>query len=200
MSGSRKKQGLIFVVSGPSGSGKTTIRDRLLKDRELRHSLVKSISFTTRPKRSGEKNRRDYFFINEKQFRKNLKVKKILEWTKYLDYYYATPRDFVDRQLKKGRNIILCLDLKGAASIKRIYPENTVRVFVKPRSLEELRDRIQRRCLKAKKTEIKNRIRLAKKEILSSSDYDYCIINDDLERAGKELKGIILGEIKKSKH
>jgi guanylate kinase len=199
VSSARKKQGLIFVISGPSGSGKTTLRDELLKDRQLRYRLVKSISFTTRLKRGSEKNKRDYFFINEKQLKRNLKAKKILEWTKYLDYYYATPRDFVDKQLKKGRNIILCLDLKGASSIKKIYPKNTVRVFVKPPSLKELRDRILKRCLKAKKTEIKNRVRLAKKEILSSSNYDYRIINDDLDRAVKELKGIILSEIKNSK-
>ncbi|MBU0709962.1 MAG: guanylate kinase, partial [Candidatus Omnitrophica bacterium] len=104
---------MIFVISGPSGSGKTTLRDKLLEDQELiREGLTKSVSLTTRPRREGERNRQDYSFITEKQFKLKLKGKKILEWTKYLGYHYATPRDFVEQQLKRGKSVILCLDLK----------------------------------------------------------------------------------------
>lgn len=191
----RKKNGLIFVISGPSGSGKTTLVNRLLKDKDLKHKLVKSISFTTRPRRLGERNGRDYFFISAREFRKQRRQEKILEWTKYLGYYYGTPKNFIEKQLRKPRRILLCLDLKGAFKIKRIHPENTVTIFVNPPSLETLNKRILKRCNKTKKDEIQKRLRLAKRELLASSRYDYCILNKKLPQAIKELKEIILREI-----
>ena len=128
----RATPGLIFVISGPSGSGKTTLIKSLLKDRVLKKILSKSISFTTRPKRRNEKDKKDYFFITPAEFSHLLKRKKIIEWTRFLGYYYATPRDYVDQQLTRGRNLALCLDTKGAASIKKIYPDNSVTIFILP--------------------------------------------------------------------
>jgi guanylate kinase len=189
-----KKQGLIFVVSGPSGSGKTTLLKKLLKDGRLKKGLIKSVSFTTRPKRSGEKDRRDYFFITKERFRQKLKAKKILEWTRYLGYYYATPRDFVEKELKKSRQVLLCLDLKGALRIKEFYPKNTVLIFIIPPSLETLRERIRARCNKTKKEEIRERLKLAKRELLVSSSYDYCLVNKNLQQAAEKLRKIILKE------
>ncbi len=188
------KTGKIFVISGPSGSGKTTLRDRLLRGRNFKGRLVKSVSLTTRPGRSRERDGKDYFFISAGRFRRYLKAKKILEWTRYLGYYYATPRDFVERQLNKSRHIILCLDFRGARQIKRAYPENTVLIFVAPPSLKELRERIKKRCAKTKKEEIQKRIRLARKEVLASRRYDYCLVNKDLPEAVKKLRNIILKE------
>ena len=190
-----KNQGLIFVVSGPSGSGKTTLLKKILKVKELKNILSRSISFTTRPKRSAEQDKKDYFFIREKQFREKLKAEKILEWTKYLGYYYATPKHFVEQQVKDGKNIALCLDLKGALKIKQLYPKNTVMIFVMPPSLDVLQERIKKRSKKTRKEEIQQRIKLADKEILAAGKYDYCVVNTDLHKVIKELKNIILGEL-----
>ncbi len=181
----------MFVVSGPSGSGKTTLVERILKTRVLHPRLTRSISITTRPKRSGEIEGKHYFFLSRQEFKSALKQKKILEWTDYLGYYYATPRDFFETQLKEGKNLILCLDLKGAARVKRIYPRNTVTIFVLPPSLGVLGERIRRRCSKTKKEEILKRVKLAEKELRSASKFDYCLINEDLNKVAGELKEII---------
>jgi len=194
---SNKNKGLIFIISGPSGAGKTTLLESLLKNKALKKVLVKSVSLTTRPKRSTEKNNQDYFFISEKEFRRQQRAKKILEWTRYLGYHYATPKDFVEGQLKKGRHVILSLDLKGATRLKQLYPKNTVTIFIIPPSLEALERRIGGRCHKTKKEEINQRLKLAQKELSSSGKYDYCLANKELRLAAEELQGIILGEIGK---
>lgn len=190
-----KKRGLIFIISGPSGSGKTTLVKKLLGNKRLKNKLVRSISFTTRPRRSGEEEKKDYFFISEKQFRQEQKTQNLLEWTKYLGYYYATPKDFLQRQLEKAKHVILCLDLKGAFTIKRRYPKDTVTVFVMPPSLDALLERITTRCHKTKKEEVRQRLRLAQEELSACDKYDYCLVNRNLHQAAKELQGIILKEI-----
>ena len=191
----RDKQGLIFIVSGPSGSGKTTLVKKLLGNKTLKNKLVRSISLTTRPKRSGEQDKKDYFFASDMRFNQERKAKKILEWTRYLGYYYATPRDFVERQLSRARHVILCLDLKGAFSIKRRYPHNTVTIFVIPPSLNTLLHRMTARCNKTKEEEVKQRLELAREELAVAARYDYCVVNKDLNQATKQLQGIILKEI-----
>ena len=191
----KKNKGLILVLSGPSGSGKTTLLRELLKRRILGKKISRSISLTTRSKRTGERNGRDYFFVTEDEFKERLKKKKILEWTRYLGYYYATPRDFIEKQLKSGKYVGLCLDFKGALKLKRFYPENTMTIFVMPPSLETLQHRIQKRCSKTRIEEVKKRLFLAKRELLLADKYDYCIINNDLEQAVNTLKDIVIGEI-----
>jgi len=190
-----KKRGSIFVISGPSGSGKTTLAERLLKDKKTGKRLTKSISLTTRPKRTGEVNGRDYFFISDRQFKKYLRAKKILEWTKYLKFYYATPKDFLEKQLTQGKRVLLCLDIKGALKIKRMYPAEAVTIFILPPSLPELQKRIRQRCAKTKQEEINKRIRLASKEITASDKFDYQLLNKDLPQVLKELSIIILNKI-----
>jgi len=185
-------QGLIFIISGPSGSGKTTLLNRLLRVPELRYRLGKSVSLTTRPRRSKEKEGRDYFFISQRRFLELRRSKKILEWTKYLGYYYATPKVFIESQFKKGRHPALCLDFKGAQKIKRLYPENTVTIFVMPPSLGALRGRIRKRCHKTAEGEIQRRVELAKRELLVARQYDYCLINRNLKQAAQQLKKVIL--------
>lgn len=190
----KKYKGLIFVISGPSGSGKTTLRKKLLQKKGLRKRFSNSISFTTRPKRSAERQGKDYFFISPEEFLKQQRAKKILEWTKYLGYYYATPRDFVEGELKKGKHLILCLDIKGALRIKRFYPKNTVLIFILPPSLKALQNRIKGRCNKTKKEEIRERLKLAKEELLASRHYEHSIINRKLPDAVRRLKEIVLKE------
>ncbi len=190
-----KKQGLIFIISGPSGSGKTTLVKNLLGNKTLKNKLVRSISFATRPKRSGEEDKKDYFFISERRFKQEQKAQNLLEWTKYLGYYYATPKDFIERQLDKDKHVILCLDLKGALTIKQRYPKHTVTIFVMPPSLGALLHRITRRCNKTKDEEVRQRLTLAQQELSAADRYDYCVVNKDLDQATKQLKGIILKEI-----
>ncbi len=190
-----KKQGLVFVVCGPSGSGKSTLVGGLLRDRQLRKRLVKSVSFTTRPKRCGEKEGKDYFFIGNKVFKARLSAKKILEWTRYLGYYYGTPREFVEEHLRKGRNIILCLDFRGVLQLKRILPRSTVTIFILPPSVAALRPRIRERCHLTKEGEIRQRLRLAKRELALAPKFDYRLRNKNLKQTTKALKKIILGEI-----
>jgi len=192
---SHKLKGLIFVISGPSGSGKTTLVKKLLEERSLKNKLVRSISLTTRPERSGEQDKEDYFFISDERFKRERKAKKIIEWTKYLGYYYATPRDFIERQLNKSKNVLLCLDLKGAFTVKRLYPRNAVTIFVVPPSLDTLLHRITGRCNKTKKEEVRQRLALARQELLAMAKYDYCVANKDLNQATKQLRGIILREL-----
>ncbi len=157
--------------------------------------LEKSISFTTRPKRRGEKDQRDYFFINQREFFRELRAQKILEWTKYLGYYYGTGRDFVDSRLGAARNLILCLDLKGAGRIKKLYPKNSTTIFIMPPSLEELYIRLEKRHRETSNEEIKNRLRIAKREIANAGKFDFCVVNNDLAQAVKRLNEIIAKKI-----
>jgi len=191
----KNKPGKIFVVSGPSGSGKTTLLSSLIQDKKIAKLLTKSCSITTRPKRSKEKQGKDYFFVNSAEFKRLLKAKKILEWTRYLGYYYGTPKGPLEKQLKAGKNLGLCLDLKGARIIKNLYPDKTITVFVLPPSLNVLKNRIKNRCRRTNKKEIIQRIRLARRELLAASRFDYCILNQNLQTALEELKNIFLQEI-----
>ncbi len=185
------KPGLVFVLSGPSGSGKTTLAKQVLKCPQLKNKFVRSISFTTRPKRTGERQGRDYFFVSSAEFKQLLKTKKILEYTCYLGYDYGTSRSCLEQAIKRGRNIILCLDIKGASFVKEHYPHTAVTIFVKPPSLTEAKKRIFARSTKITPDEINSRIKLATKELSHSKRFDYCVINDDLKKSVKEVKGII---------
>ncbi len=189
-------QGLVVVISGPSGVGKTTLARKLLDDPVIGRRLVKSISFTTRPRRTGERTGRDYFFITEADFKEKLKAKKILEWTKYLGYYYATSKEFVDKHLKRGRSLVLCLDFKGARKIKRFYPRQSITIFVAPPSIDELRKRITARCLKTSREEIERRLQAAAEELQNASAYDYRVLNNDIATAVRRLITIIGNEEK----
>jgi guanylate kinase len=191
----QNKPGKIFVISGPSGSGKTTLLTRLIQDKKIGNLLVKSRSVTTRPRRLGERQGKDYFFVGKDEFKRLIKAKKILEWTRYLGYYYGTPKDPVENQLKKGKHLGLCLDLKGARILKEIYPHDTVTVFVLPPSLNVLKTRIEDRCRETNEKEVTQRLHLAQRELLAASKFDYCILNQNLWAALKELKKVFLKEI-----
>ena len=192
---SQNKPGKIFIISGPSGSGKTTLLAGLIKDKKIGKLLVKSCSITTRPRRNGERNASEYFFVTAFEFKRLLKAKKILEWTRYLGYYYGTPKGHLESQLTGGKNIGLCLDLKGARTLKKLYPNNAVTIFILPPSLNALKSRIENRCSQTNKKEIARRIRLARRELLAAAQFDYCILNQNLQVALGELKNIFLREV-----
>jgi guanylate kinase len=191
----RRSQGKIFVISGPSGSGKTTLLTRLIQDKKIGKLLVKSRSITTRPRRPGERQGGDYCFVAKDEFKRLLKAKKILEWTRYLGYYYGTPKGPVESQLKVGKHLGFCLDLKGARMLKKIYPHDTVTVFVLPPSLNVLKARIESRCRETNAQEVTQRLRLAQRELLAAPQFDYCILNQNLHVAIHALKKILLKEI-----
>ena len=187
----KPKKGLIFVISGPSGSGKTTLAQKILKKLKSEHKFVKSVSFTTRPKRKGERQGEDYVFISAEGFQKLLRAKKILEHTRYLGYDYGTPRDFLEQALRKGSNIILCLDIRGALFVKKTYPHRAITIFVMPPCLSVAKKRILSRSAQTQPGEINKRIQLANKELGYANRYDYCLVNDNLYQAIKELVNII---------
>ncbi|MFH0855568.1 MAG: guanylate kinase [Candidatus Omnitrophota bacterium] len=191
------KRGLILVISGPSGSGKTTLLKNVILDKPAGRKFAKSISVTTRPRRSGERDGRDYFFVSREEFRRLVKSKKILEWTRYLGYYYGTKKEFLEEKLKAGRHLALCLDLNGARALKRLYPQDTVTVFIEAPSISELRKRIRGRCNKTRQEEINKRIKLAKAELNNFRHYDYTLKNKNLAQAASRLKDIISGEIRR---
>jgi guanylate kinase len=186
---------LIFVLSGPSGSGKTTLAQKLVADKEFKKALVKSISLTTRKRRSGERHGRDYFFITANEFRHLREGKKILEWTRYLGYYYATSKDVLDCALQRGKSIVLCLDNRGARRIKRVYRDKAVTIFVAPPSLASLETRIRQRCSRTTDKEIQQRMRSAAAEMGQAEWYDSTVHNDDLNEAFMRLKGVVAGAL-----
>jgi guanylate kinase len=190
-----QSQGKIFVISGPSGSGKTTLLTSLIQDKQIGKLLVKSCSITTRPKRSQEREAKEYFFVAPKEFRRLLKAKKILEWTRYLGYYYGTPKQPLEKQLKSAKNVGLCLDLKGARVFKKIYPNKTVTIFVLPPALSVLKERIQNRSRHINQQEVAQRMLLARRELQAAGKFDYCILNQNLPVALKELKSIFFAAV-----
>jgi len=176
----------IFVISAASGSGKTTLCRRLLKESK---GLVVSKSFTTRPRRSGERNKRDYIFVSKKEFLEARKNGRFLEWAKVFDNFYGTPIDFVDKTIKKGKSVLLIIDVQGAFKVKKKRP-NAVLIFIMPPSLDELKRRLIHRKSDGPK-QIKLRFKIARREMAQSSRYDHIVINKTIEKAVKQLKNIV---------
>ncbi len=188
-----RKKGKVFIISGPSGSGKTTLYKRLLKDKGLKGQIVKSISVTTRPKREGERHGRDYFFVSPKMFVYKKRAGHFLENMKVFDNYYGTPLKAVKDILKSGKNVLLCIDVKGAKVVARKIPQS-IKIFVKPPSLAELKKRLIQRGSEDAKT-VSLRLKTAKDEMKEAGFYEYNVINDRIERAYRALVKIIKNEI-----
>ena len=182
-------KGKLIVISGPSGSGKTTISSKLL---ELLPDLEDSVSFTTRSPRPGEKNSRDYFFISPEEFQKRIGENKFLEYAVVFDHYYGTLRHRVLNKLEQGKNILLTIDVQGAAQIKKNYPE-AVLIFLMPPGEEALRERLTNRATDDPE-EISKRLANAKEEMAQVGNYNYVVINDKVNEAVKKICGIIKNE------
>ena len=192
------RKGKIIIISGPSGSGKTTLHKKLLASKKLKAKLVKSISATTRPRRSNEKNGRDYLFLTPKQFSDKIQRGYFLEWQKVFDHYYGTPRNYVEQLLKKGKNVLLCIDVKGAAVIRRASPEAAA-IFIKAPALAILKKRLLARGSESKE-DLRLRLKTARQELLEAKRYKYVIVNDNLERSLKELVSVVCPEIDKHRN
>lgn len=183
------EKGLLIVVSGPSGVGKGTLCNALVKNVD---NLFISISATTRLPRAGEVNGVNYIFMNRENFEEKIEEGQFLEWAKVYNNYYGTPKEFVIEKLRKGKDVILEIDIQGAAQVKKSCPDG-VFVFIAPPSLEELRKRIISRGTDDEES-INLRLKSAKEEMRASFDYDYVIINDDLNKAVLKLQSVILAE------
>jgi guanylate kinase len=186
------QRGEIIVISAPSGTGKTTILKSILKDVP---ELVFSVSATTRKKREFEKEGVDYFFINENEFENKIRNKEFVEWEKFYDYYYGTYKSFLEDNIKIGKSVIAEIDVKGALSLKRIYPQ-AVLIFIYPPSFQELETRLRERKTEGN-DEFKKRIERAKMELSQKDKFDYLIENDDLEKAIFEIEILIKKIIQK---
>lgn len=181
-----KKKGRLFVISGSSGVGKGTLLKVLLSNNE---EINLSISATTRHPRKGETDGVNYFFTAEEDFLKSVQNGEFLEWAEFNGNFYGTKQAYVEKTLSKGEDLILEIETRGALQIKQKLPD-AVLIFVLPPSIDELEKRLRGRDTEDEET-IQNRLKEAFREIECSKDYDYRIVNDNVENATKELQNII---------
>lgn len=184
-----KNDGIIIVVSAPSGAGKTTLCDRAV---EKLPNLEYSISCTTRPMRPGERDGIDYVFVAEKKFREMARQQAFVEWARVHDHFYGTPKKFLEKSIKAGKDVILDIDVQGAMSIRKCFPQ-AVLVFIMTPTLAELERRLRSRN-KDSDAVIRTRLRNARTELTYLPRYDYLIINDDLDAAVVQLESVIVAE------
>ena len=181
-----RNEGILIVVSGFSGAGKGTLMKRLVQEYD---GYALSISATTREPRPGEEDGREYFFLSREQFEKRIADHALIEHAEYCGNYYGTPKDYVERELAAGRDVILEIEIQGALKIKEQYPDALL-LFVSTPDAAELRRRLSGRGTETAEV-IRARLDRAAKEAEGIEAYDYIVINDDLETCVKELHGII---------
>ncbi len=185
-----KRRGMMFVLSSPSGAGKTTISRRMM---EIDDNLSLSVSITTRSQRQGEVEGRDYYFVSKDQFADMLMNDQLLEHAKVFDYYYATPRMFVEEALEAGRDVIFDIDWQGTRKLAKIARQDMVSVFILPPSLAELEKRLRTRARDSDEV-VKNRMEKAEAEMSHWDEYDYVVINDDVDTAIEKVNSILRAE------
>lgn len=181
-------KGKLYVISGPSGTGKGTICAELLKD--INNEF--SVSMTTRAPREGEIHGREYYFVSREEFLENVEKGNFLEHATVFDNFYGTPKDMVIRRLEKGRNVILDIDVQGGLNVKASMPD-AVLIFILPPSLAELRKRLIGRNTESPEI-VEKRLSKALNEIKFIGEYDYYIVNDDLETAVSKARAILTAE------
>ena len=186
----QKSKGILIVLSGFSGSGKGTIMKELMKKYSDQYAL--SISATTRSPRSGETDGVEYFFRTKEQFEKMIADDELIEYAKYVDNYYGTPKAYVEEQLAAGKDVILEIEIQGALKVKEKFPD-TLLMFVTPPRAEELKHRLVGRGTETLDV-IESRMDRACEEAEGMDQYDYLIVNDDLDTCVEEVHQIIRGE------
>ena len=184
-----KKKGILIVVSGFSGAGKGTLMKRLLEDYD---DYALSVSATTRSPRPGEEDGREYFFKSVEEFEKMIAQDELIEYAKYVNNYYGTPKEYVMQQLEEGKDVILEIEIQGALKVKEKYPD-TLLLFVTPPGARELKERLVGRGTETMEV-IESRMKRAVEESEGMDQYDYLVINDDLDTCGKEMHRIIRAE------
>ncbi len=184
-----KEKGKLFVISGPSGAGKSTV---VFKAMEGKKNVCFSTSVTTRKPRPGEMDGREYFFVDLDRFKEMVENDELLEHAEYVANSYGTPRAYVEEKLEAGMNVILDIEVQGARQVNDKMPE-AVKIFIIPPSIDELERRLKGRGTDTARA-IEARLIRARQEYKEATFYDYIIINDDAERAAKELAAIMLAE------
>ena len=187
------KKGILIVVSGFSGAGKGTIMKELLKRYD---NYALSISATTRQPREGEEDGREYFFKTADEFEKMIAKDELIEYARYVENYYGTPRAYVEEQLENGKDVILEIEIQGALKVKEKLPD-TLLLFVTPPSAAELEHRLVGRGTETREV-IASRMHRAKEEVLGMDRYDYLVVNDDLDQCVEEVHEIIQSEHRRS--
>ncbi|WP_448378108.1 guanylate kinase [Fervidobacterium sp.] len=182
-------EGILFVISGPSGVGKTSIIRSVLERVER---VVFSVSCTTRKRRPGEIHGVDYFFVSHEEFERMIKENKFIEWAKVHDNYYGTPAEMVYDNLRKGLDVILDIDVQGALTVKKNF-SGAKFIFIAPPSYEVLRERLKKRGTETEE-KIQKRLETAKRELKFIPEFEYLIINEDLEESIRNLMSIIYAE------
>lgn len=181
-------KGILIVVSGFSGAGKGTLMKELLKNHPGQYTL--SISATTRQPRDGEEDGREYFFITTEEFEKMIAQDQLIEYARYVNNYYGTPRAYVEQKLEEGKDVILEIEIQGAYKVKEQYPD-ALTLFVMTPGAEELRYRLESRGTESAEV-IEKRMQRAAQEALGIEKYEYIVVNDNLEKCVDEVHRIII--------
>lgn len=183
------KEGKLIVFSAPSGSGKTSIVRRLMDFPEL--NLAFSVSATSRPKRDYEEHGKHYYFISPEAFKQKIEENAFVEWEEvYPDHYYGTLKSEIERLRKEGKNIIFDIDVEGGKNIKKMFPQETISIFVQVPSFEDLEKRLRERNTEAEE-KIRLRLEKARKEMNEAPYFDYILLNENLDRAVEKAYQII---------
>lgn len=188
-----KRKGKIFIVSGSSGSGKTTLLKALASLKEFRGNLVKIITATTRPSRDLEKDGRDYHFLGRDEFLRRLHNGEFIESQEIYGDYYATPKKDLLKLINAGQDALLCIDVKGALALKRLFPHDALLIFIKVPDIKSLRERLHLRSSETKES-LAKRLEIAREEMSYAKSYDYIVVNDVLKDALKKISAIIIAE------
>ena len=184
---SPRRAGRVFVISSPSGGGKTTVVERLMRRVP---ELVRSVSVTTRPPRSGERHGRDYRFVSRAAFERMRRAGALLEWAKVHGEYYGTPKRPIARGIAQGRHMLLNIDVQGARKIRRALGEQAVLIFLLPPSRDVLRQRLMRRRTESAAA-IRRRLAAAEREMACAQWYDYEVVNDRLSDTVAQVRAVV---------
>ncbi|MCL2392390.1 MAG: guanylate kinase [Oscillospiraceae bacterium] len=181
-----EQKGRLFIISAPSGTGKGTVIERL---RQLRPELYYSISATTRKPRDGEVDGVSYYFVDHERFRELISSDAFLEYAEYIGEYYGTPKSLIQDCIYYGKDILLEIEVQGARQVMALDPE-AVTIFIVPPSLEVLEQRLRGRKTESEE-KLHARLERARLELEEKSDYDFVVVNDDIDRAAEEILSII---------
>ena len=184
-----KHQGLLVVISAPSGAGKGSIINEMLNQDK---NLWLSISATSRPMRTNDKEGVTYYFFTKEEFEEKIKEDYFLEYATYAGNYYGTPKEYIQKHLDKGQDVILEIEIQGAMQVKKLIPE-ALCVFIMPPSLKELKKRLVTRGTDDK-DKILERFKIAYQEMNEVTKYNYVVVNDDLDKAVKKVDAILEAE------
>ena len=186
----KSNRGLVLIISSPSGAGKTTICKKLIEEV---NNLNLSVSVTTRLKRSDEVDGKDYFFRSDKEFDDMVAQEKFLEHAKVFDHSYGTLKSEIDTKIINGINVIVDIDWQGTRQIEQHIPDDIVKIFILPPSIKELEKRLGARATESQDS-FKKRMSEARKEISHYSEYDFIIINEDIQESVNKIKTILHSE------